>query len=199
LLLSLEPPVWHLRHSRAVAEAAGWLALRAASAGRSLDRRLVEAAALLHDVDKLAAVRPAVADLAHGSGSAEWLARRGHPELGEAIVGHPVTRLADGAWFDGWFAGASLEALIVSYADKRAGQKLESMAERFASWERRYPPTERAAIARGTWSPETVAAVRRRAEALEARVCDLVRVAPTDVRRLEWTSRAFRFAREGLT
>lgn len=159
----------------------------------------MEAAALLHDVDKLAAARPAVANLAHGSGSAEWLALRGHPELGEAIVGHPVTRLADGSWFDGWFARASLEALIVSYADKRAGQKLESMAERFASWERRYPPAERAARPRGTWSPETLAAVRRRAEALETRVCELVCAAPTDVRRLEWTSRAFRFARQGLT
>lgn len=159
----------------------------------------MEAAALLHDVDKLAAARPAVANLAHGSGSAEWLALRGHPELGEAIVGHPVTRLADGSWFDGWFARASLEALIVSYADKRAGQKLESMAERFASWERRYPPAERAARPRGTWSPETLAAVRRRAEALETRVCELVCAAPTDVRRLKWTSRAFRFARQGLT
>ena len=57
LLLSLDPPPWHLRHSRAVAETAAWLAWRAVAAGRSLDRRLVEAAALLHDVDKLPAVK----------------------------------------------------------------------------------------------------------------------------------------------
>ncbi|MGD0018463.1 MAG: HD domain-containing protein [Candidatus Limnocylindrales bacterium] len=171
------------------------MAWRAVSAGRSLDRRLVEAAALLHDVDKLPAVRPIVADLAHGAGSAEWLARRGYPELGDAIVGHPVTRLADGAWFDRWFARASREALVVAYADKRAGQKFESMAERFASWERRYPPEERAGRARGTWSPETLAAVRQRAEALEARVCELVGARPSDVRRLEWTGRALQLAR----
>jgi hypothetical protein len=195
LLLSLEPPAWHLRHSRAVAETAAWLALRAVSAGRSLDRRLVEAAALLHDVDKLPLVRPAVADLVHGAGSAEWLARRGYPEVGEAIVGHPVTRLADGAWFDRWFAGASPEALVVAYADKRAGQKLESMAERFASWEGRYAPEERARRARGVWSAQTLAAVRARAEVLEARVCALAGVAPADVRRLAWTGRALRLAR----
>jgi hypothetical protein len=195
LLLSLEPPAWHLRHSRAVAETAGWLALRAVSAGRSLDRRLVEAAALLHDVDKLPLVRPAVADLVHGAGSAEWLARRGYPEVGEAIVGHPVTRLADGAWFDRWFAGASPEALVVAYADKRAGQKLESMAERFASWEGRYAPEERARRARGVWSAQTLAAVQARAEVLEARVCALAGVAPADVRRLAWTGRALRLAR----
>jgi hypothetical protein len=150
---------------------------------------------MLHDVDKLPAVRPAVATLAHGTGSAEWLARRGYPELGEAIVGHPVTLLADGAWFDRWYAAASPEALVVAYADKRAGQKLEPMAARFASWERRYPPDARATKARGTWSADTLAAVRRRAEELEARVCALADVAPTDVRRLEWTTRAMRLAR----
>ncbi len=166
------------------------------SAGRSLDRRLVEAAALLHDIDKLPAVRPTVAALAHGAGSAEWLAWHGYPELGDAIIGHPVTRLADGPWFDRWFEGASIEALVVAYADKRAGQKVESMAERFASWEHRYPPEVRAEKARGSWTPETLTAVRQRAEALEARVCELVGVAPADIRRLEWTGRALRFARE---
>jgi hypothetical protein len=157
----------------------------------------VESAALLHDVDKLPSLRHSVADLPHGAGSAEWLARRGHPELAEAVVGHPVTRLADGPWFEGWFAAASTEALLVAYADKRAGQKVESMAERFASWERRYPPEQRAAKARGTWSSETMAAVRRRAEALEVRVCELASVAPADVRRLGWTGSAMRLARAG--
>jgi HD superfamily phosphodiesterase len=196
LLLSLEPPEWHLRHARAVAETAAWLALRTVSAGRSLDRHLVEAAALLHDVDKLAAVKPLVTDLVHAQGSAAWLARKGYPELGPAIVGHPVTRLADAVWFEDWFAAASPEALIVSYADKRAGQRLESMAERFASWERRYPPEERAARARGTWSAETLAAVRGRAEEVERRVCALADISPADVRRLRWTGPALRAARE---
>jgi len=195
LLLSLGPPAWHLRHSRAVAETAGWLALRAESAGRQLDRRLVESAAVLHDVDKLERVKPHVDGLAHGEGSAAWLASQGHPELGPAIVGHPVTRLADAAWFDEWLAVASPEALIVAYADKRAGQRLESMICRFASWKRRYPPVDRAVRPRGTWSPETMAAVFRRAETLEARVCAMANVTPSDVRRLEWTGRALAAAR----
>jgi hypothetical protein len=195
LLLSLEPPAWHFRHSRAVAETAGWLALRAESAGLSLDRRLVESAALLHDVDKLERVKPQVGGLAHGEGSAVWLASRGYSELGPAIVGHPVTRLADAAWFDEWLAVASSEALIVAYADKRAGQRLESMAGRFGSWKRRYPPVDRAVRPRGTWSPETMAAVFRRAETLEARVCTLARISPSEVRRLAWTGRALAAAR----
>ena len=182
MLLSLEPPVWHLRHSRAVAETAGWLALRAVSTGLPLDRRLVESAALLHDVDKLERVRSQVSDLAHAQGSSAWLASQGYPELGPIIVGHPVTRLADAGWFDGWLAAASPEALIVAYADKRAGQRLESMADRFASWKRRYPPADGAKTPRGTWTPETLAAVVRRAETLEARVCGLLAIAPGDVR-----------------
>jgi HD domain len=190
ILLSLEPEPWHLRHSRAVAETAAWLALRASRAGRSVDRRLVEAAALLHDVDKIELLKTGLVGLAHGDGSAEWLSRQGYPELGPAIVGHPVTRMADEGWFRGWLAGASPEALIVSYADKRAGQRLEPMAERFASWERRYPPAERAGHARGEWTAETVRAVRSRAVELERRVCRLAGVAPGDVRRLGWTGRA---------
>lgn len=151
----------------------------------------MEAASLLHDVDNLERVKPLVAGLAHGEGSAAYLASRGSPELGSAIVGHPVTRLADADWFDRWISSASPEALIVAYADKRAGQRVESMADRFASWERRYPPAERAGRARGNWSAETLAAVQHRAEEIERRVCRLADVEPGDVTRLAWTSRAF--------
>jgi hypothetical protein len=70
------------------------------------------------------------------------------------------------------------------------------MADRFASWERRYPPEERARKVRGSWSLETIAAVRRRAERLERRVCELAGIEPDRVRRLEWTGRAIRQARE---
>jgi hypothetical protein len=195
LLLSLEPPAWHLRHSRAVAETAAWLAWRAHQAGRSLDRRLVEAAALLHDVDKLPALRQQTAGRRHAEGSARWLARQGFAELGPAVAAHPVTRLADGAWFERWFAAATPEELIVAYADKRAGQRLETMAERFASWQRRYPPAVRTGRARGAWSAQTEAAAWDRARAIEARVCGLAGVAPERVRRLRWTGRALRAAR----
>lgn len=199
MLLSLEPPAWHLRHSRAVAETAGWLAWRAASAGRSLDRRLVEAAALLHDVDKLDRVKLLVNGLTHGQGSAEWLARRGCPELGPVVLGHPVTRLADTVWYEAWIASASPEALIVAYADKRAGQRLESMTQRFESWERRYPPAERARRVRGSWTAHMLAEVRARAEEIERRACALAGVTPAEVRRLAWTDRAMAAARTAAT
>jgi len=40
-----------------------------------------------------------------------------------------------------------------------------------------------------------MAAVFRRAETLEARVCAMANVTPSDVRRLEWTGRALAAAR----
>jgi hypothetical protein len=199
LLLSLEPAPWFLRHSRAVAEVAAWLAARIAERGVALDRRLVEAAALLHDVDKaLPADHPARA-LPHGEGSAAWLTAAGHGELARAVAGHPVTLLADGARFRRWGAFASREERIVAYADKRAGQHVESMAARFASWRRRYPPAAIVAHRRHRgrhepWDAATFDAVRARAARLEADVCRAAGVAPGDVRRLAWTGAAIRSA-----
>jgi hypothetical protein len=155
----------------------------------------VESAALLHDVDKIAAVKREVDGLPHGEGSAAWLTRRGYAELASVVVDHTVTRLADAAWFERWLETAPQEALILAYADKRAGQRLESMAARFGSWERRYPPEARSGRARGSWTSETLRAVWRRAEALELRVCEMASVTPEEVRRLPWTGRALRSAR----
>ena len=137
-----------------------------------------------------------MAGLAHADGSAAWMTGRGYPELAPAIAGHPVTRLADAAWFDSWIDAASPEELIVAYADKRAGQSLEPMAARFESWERRYPPAERAARVRGSWTAATLADIRARAEELERRVCRLADVEPAQVRRLAWTARAIAAARD---
>ena len=186
LLLSLDPPGWFLRHSAAVAEVAAWVARRADDNGQSVDIALVEAAALLHDVDKILPASDAARALRHGDGSADWLRRQGHAELAGAVRAHPVTRLLDSTAFDRWLAVAEVEARIVAYADKRAGQRLESMAARFASWERRYPDG---------WSAAEGAAVRARAAELEADVCGRARISPADVRRWPWVAETVRRAR----
>src|SRR5205814_6923690 len=107
LLLSLSPPPWHLRHSQAVAETAAWLAARIADRGIAVQRPLVEAAALLHDVDKVLAPHDPGRALPHGDGSADWLTRQGHRELARAVANHPVTRLADEARYRRWSAFAT--------------------------------------------------------------------------------------------
>jgi len=190
LLLSLDPPPWLLRHSRAVAEVAGWLAARTAARGVRVNRRLVESAALLHDADKALPPDDPARGLPHGEGSAVWLARAGHPELASAVADHPVTRLLDEEAFARLVSDASSEARIVAYADKRAGQRLESLDARFVSWRRRYPPGSR-----GAWTEADLAGARARAGRLEVDVCRAAGVEPTAVGRLRWTGPAMRAAR----
>lgn len=198
LLLSLDPPTWFLRHARAVAEVAGFLAARIDGHGIPVDRRLVEAAALLHDVDKVLPASDPARALPHGDGSADWLTRHGHPELARSVAGHPVTRLLDGERYRRWSAFASREERIVAYADRRAAQRLVSMEARFASWRRRYP---RVALGDGQdarqagWDDPALDAVWARALRMEADVCRAAGIAPSEVRRLRWTGAALRAAR----
>jgi len=193
LLLSLDPPPWFVRHARAVAEVAGFLAARIDAAGTPVDRRLVESAALLHDVDKVLPVDDPARTLRHGDGSADWLTRHGHPELARAVANHPVTRLVDGESYRRWAAFATREERIVAYADKRAGQHLETVDARFASWLRRYP--ERVVDGRREgWDETTWRAVRERSLRLEADVCRAAGISPSQVRRLAWTGDAIRRA-----
>jgi hypothetical protein len=183
-LLELDPPAWFVRHSTGVAEVAAFLAARAAARGSTLDRRLTEAAALLHDVDKVLPNADSARRLPHGRGSAAWLERRGHPELAPAVAGHPVTRLLkDDPAAD---ANAPLEALIVAYADKRVDQRLVPMQRRFDGWQRRYPQA---------WTDAQVRRVKARAEHLEDRVCAAAGIAPVEVRRLRWVDAALASAR----
>lgn len=181
LLLSLDPPTWARRHARAVAEVAAWLA-RAVGSGRC-DRGAVEAAALLHDVDKLLPPGDQARSLGHGWGSAAWLVAQGHPELAPLVADHPVTRLLLDTW-PVWLATAPIEALVVAYADKRAGQRLEPMAARFADWARRYGDED-------GWPDEARQVAWQRATELEARVCQAASCRPADVRRLPWAAQAF--------
>ncbi len=208
LLLSLNPPPWHLRHASGVAEVAGWLAARIAANGIAVDRRLAETAALLHDIDKIVPADDPARALPHGDGSADWLTRHGLPELARAVASHPVTRLGDEERYRRWSAFATREERIVAYADKRCAQHLETMAARFARWERKHPPiegsTEPADGAdprptggrrRPRWDRETFERVRLRADRLEAEVCRAADVRPEDVRRLRWVGAAIRAAR----
>jgi hypothetical protein len=189
LLASLAPPEWFVRHACAVADVAAWLAGRTAANGLLVDVAAIEAGALLHDLDKLPAAGAPV-ELRHGEGSGAVLEARGLARLAPLVRDHPVTRLAEPR-SAAWLASASSGALIVAYADKRAGQRLESMAERFASWRRRYPSA-------GGWDDATLALVWARAFELERIVCDAAGVAPDEVRRLRWSRRALAAARRTM-
>ena len=67
LLLSTSPSPRLLQHVTVVAEVAAFLACRANGAGITVDRRLAETAALLHDVDKALPREHPLRSLGHGA------------------------------------------------------------------------------------------------------------------------------------
>jgi hypothetical protein len=153
--------------------------------GIEVNSDLAEGAALLHDIDKGLRLDDPYRALGHGAAGAAWLTDHGHGELADAVRDHPVNVIGNAAGYREWEKATTLESRLVAYADKRAGQRLETMDARFASWRRRYP---------GTWDVETWGAVRSRAAWLEADVCEAADVEPADVRRLAWTAAPVRAA-----
>jgi len=182
-VLGLQPSARFLAHSCAVADVTAFLAARLEARAVPVDRRLAEAAALLHDVDKLFPAGDPRRAGGHGHAGARWLVAQGWAELEGPVAAHPVGRLLDHD-DGGWLQGAPLEALLVAYADKRAAQHLEPMRARFARWRSGHP--DRADWLDASWS---------RAEQLETYVCAAAGVAPTGVRRLRWARRAVARAR----
>lgn len=184
ILLSFDPPAWHLTHVGAVAEVAAFIAQQTERRGIHVDRSLVEAAALLHDIDKLFPEDDPLLELGHGEAGARWLTRHGFAELARPVAAHPVTRLFDAERYGRWSGVASREERIVAYSDKRAGQQLESLAARFAGWESRYPS-----------DTDVLRRARARGERLEREVCETAGVSPLAVHRLRWVTSALAAAR----
>jgi hypothetical protein len=187
LLLSLSPSARLLRHSTAVAEVAAFLADRAARRGERVDRRLVESAALAHDLDKALPKAHPLRSLGHGHAGARWLLELGHGAISPPVECHPVGRLTESGYED-WIGRATVEERIVAYADKRAIQRLGPLDNRFARWMRDHPELE----------PDLRLA-RTRAELLQREVCGMAGVEPEDVRRLHWVAPAVERAKRGAT
>jgi predicted hydrolase (HD superfamily) len=183
VLLVAGPSARLLRHVTAVAEIAAFLGARTEANGIALNRSLVEAAALLHDVDKaLRGARRPPGE--HGVAGAAWLLAQGYPELAPAVASHPVSTLGDDQRYARFELEATREARIVAYADKRAAQRLQPLDTRFARWFRRHPEMH-ASLERA----------RERAAVLEAQVCGEAGVTPREVRRLRWVRAAAADAR----
>jgi putative nucleotidyltransferase with HDIG domain len=174
LLRGLEPKDWLLEHSAVVADVAAFLARRIEERGHAIDVALVDAAALLHDLDKALPATDPVKGLRHGEAGAAWLRERGYDELAGAVGSHPVMRLADDEYYEFWVRDATVEERVVAYADKRSRQDLVPMDERFQRWIERHGDTEPMQVARG------------RADKLEEDVCAAAGVAADQVRRERW-------------
>ena len=140
-------------HSEGVARVAIAAAGLVAEGGIPVDGWLVEAAALLHDIDK-PEIRRSGGE--HGIVGARRLEAAGHEELAMPVASHPITALLDVDRFPiGW------PSVLVAVADRHVAQAFLTVDERLDDMKLRHPE-----------HAESIDAARRPAHALEAEVAD---------------------------
>ena len=149
-------------HSEGVARVAVAGAQMVAAAGIPVDVALVEAAALLHDIDKLD-VREDGGE--HGIVGARRLEALGYPELAMPVASHPITALLDQDRFPiGW------PSVLVAIADRHVAQEFLTVDERLDDMKRRHPKYA-----------ESIDAARHWAHVLEAQLAEAVELSVDEV------------------
>jgi putative nucleotidyltransferase with HDIG domain len=144
-----------LVHSEGVARVAVAIAGLVAEAQIPVDGTLIEAAALLHDIDK-AEIRRTRGE--HGIIGARKLEAAGYHELAMPVASHPIKCLLDDERFPiGW------PSVIVAVADRHVGQEFMTVDERLDDMKRRHPD-----------HVADIESARRPAHALEAQVAEAV-------------------------
>ena len=155
ILAGYELPNGIVVHSEGVRRVAAEAARMVLQAGIPVEVRLVEVAALLHDIDK---PRTRASGEPHGVVGARWLSEMGHPELAIPVASHPVMCLLDEERYPiGW------PSVLVSLADKHVTQHFMTIDQRLEDMAERHPEH------RGE-----IEAARRPAHALEQDLADAV-------------------------
>jgi putative nucleotidyltransferase with HDIG domain len=162
ILASLDLPEGIVVHSRGVARVAAEAARLVAAAGVPVDVRLVEVAALLHDIDK---PETRGGGGVHGEVAAKRLTEMGFDELAAPVASHPVTCLLDDRCFPrGW------PSVIVSVADRHVAREFLTIDQRIDDMAARHPQYA-----------VQLEASRRPAHALEAELCEAAAVQPDEL------------------
>lgn len=150
ILAAMVPDVAVARHCRAVAAVADALTVRLVAAGAGIDRDLVRAGSLLHDLAKGSAH--------HAEVGAQMVETLGFPDVAR-VVGRHMEAAFDGEDLD--------EGAIVYVADKLVrGDHVVTLEERFGGAFARFrddPPALRAARARYETATAILRAVEQRA------------------------------------
>lgn len=149
-------------HSTGVARVAVAGAALLAEARIPIDGALVEAAALLHDIDKLEIRRTGGE---HGIAGARRLTAAGYPELAMPVASHPVSCLLDDDRFPrGW------PSVLVAVADRHVAQEFVTVDERLDDMKLRHPE-----------HAEHIELARRPAHALETDLAGVVSLTVDDL------------------
>ena len=140
-------------HSEGVARVAVAAAGLVAEAQIPVDGALVEAAALLHDIDK-PEIRRTGGE--HGIVGARRLEAAGYEELAMPVASHPLHALLDDERHPiGW------PSVLVAVADRHVAQRFLTIDERLDDMKRRHPE-----------HAESIESARRPAHALEEQVAE---------------------------
>jgi uncharacterized protein len=133
ILTDMQMPAHIQAHSELVCKVALVLTDRLAFAGVPLNRALVRASALLHDVTK---ARSFSTGENHSKTGGEYLTDLGFPEVGHIVRQHVI--------LDAYFAAQTPnEAEVVNYADKRVlHDQVVPLADRMEYILQRYAKTE---------------------------------------------------------
>ena len=149
-------------HSDGVARVALAAAGLVAEAGIPVDGWLVEAAALLHDIDK-PEIRRTGGE--HGIVGARRLEAAGYEELAMPVASHPITALLDDERFPiGW------PSVLVAVADRHVAQEFLTVDERLDDMKARHPQ-----------HAVSIEAARRPAHALEAQLAEATGLSTEDL------------------
>jgi putative nucleotidyltransferase with HDIG domain len=155
LLDEEELPAGIVVHSEGVRRVAVAAAGMVVEAGIPLNGRLVETAALLHDIDK-AYIRREGGE--HGIVGARMLSEMGYDELAIPIASHPINCLLDDERFPiGW------PSVLLAVADRHVAQQFVTIDERLDDMVERHPQ-----------HAEHIRAAAPMAHALDAQVAEVV-------------------------
>ncbi len=161
LLKKYTVPEHIIAHSILVAKIADFLAEKLEREGVKVNKNLVNAAALLHDIDKMATLNNGN----HSIKGCEILKEEGYGEVGKVVLAHIIRKNMD-------IYPRTWEDKIVFYADKLVvHDTIASLEERFDDLMKRYSKHRKNIILTRTF-----------AEKIEKEIFDKIKIEPDSIR-----------------
>ncbi len=159
------PPYKQL-HCRLVAKTATWFASQLEKQHHDITVRvrLLEAAALVHDIDKMAHKLP---HERHPDAAVRILREEGFGEIADMVRTHPLHAILDQT-----IAPKTIEEKLLYLSDKMVKLSIITVDERFHLWRDEMLPPE---------AVNTLDAAYPKVKALENEICSMIGVMPKDV------------------
>lgn len=161
-------PPYKRNHSVLVARVALWFAHELSTKKSfTFDEPLLEAAALLHDIDKMA---PKLPNEHHPDTGVRLLRVAGFQDVADMVRTHPLHAILDQT-----IAPKTMEQKVLYLSDKMVKHTIITVDERFALWRNEQLPPDAVAILDATYP---------KVKALEKELCSAINVKPEDIANL---------------